>query len=806
VAFKKCINEGFDEVLLNPEDNQNCHFIHEIYAEGVGEFQQDIRDDYSGLDGDDFEPDVHRSEDWFSECMSVVDYTPRHSEIPQLEETSLIALFVYIFKLFLFLFSQNTQNLFGYCQAMGTWLKENILGTTSYHRQLNFLKAEHYKRIRNKWNSVDELPAYVAQEEALKLMQEIGLNSNANTTKFLQPSEVPIKAMVKLNLDQTNRPHVSCKVEGVPCSFLCDTGASISIISVKSFKKIPHHDTLVRTYDFPKIFDHSGNSIKVKFGVMCRVTFGSKTLVLKLLVSPISQTNVFGMDILLSKSLIYTNRGTDLYLVVGEVKCENRPAMKLQKDMPLFLVSDVVIAPETTRTVSVTPCLFPGKFDIEDEYIKVKFIPPTEAAQIRTDYIKLDDQGIGKIKICNQGLIDLPLPANVVIGTGNYDRDYTGAALRWAHKVNKKQEENPDPKQENVVEVAKRGLNDIIDPIEKKDAQNTVAVLSSKADLESTQAVQGTCTTTTVIGESVALATDILTVPCFCTLSVEIIVIKCNRFGDTICPYLGTSSYTRSPLTSGVVNKFRSCKKDIMAVYASTWKEFYATLQKIKVDETAAFIISNEDKERLPPFLLVKLVGGCTTHPFLYNYKPTFISFCRTIKGMHRQIIHNLTSRIVIEILNTKVELYFSEETSQDTVETGKGNQLAIPNTSNQLHCVLHLPAIISLKEHWIHNIVASIVNAYAGCVRILEPYVSPDANDYQTTLFNSILDKVAKLHGVSLQGRVPSKEGKVFDAHEEALKGCPCDYCVTYRQKHTYTDVRGMLDNQKIESIALNG
>ena len=89
------------------------------------------------------------------------------------------------------------------------------------------------------------------------------------------------------------------------------------------------------------------------------------------------------------------------------------------------------------------------------------------------------------------------------------------------------------------------------------------------------------------------------------------------------------------------------------------------------------------------------------------------------------------------------------------------------------------------------------MIKPFASSLRIIEPYLFPEMNDYQSTVFYGALQKVAQLHGMSLQGRMPHLE-RTYDANDKGLKKCACLYCHKYRDKITYQDMKGMTDKEQ--------
>ena len=731
-------------------------------------YKQDQRDAYSTIDPDEYEHESQASEDWVSDNMSRVMLPRKTENIPQLENVSIATVISYLLQLIWFLFLSSSKGIGKRATSALKWIFDHLVPKSLSQRQNSMLKIEHLNKLRQKWRHVSKLPAFAAQQESLELLQEIGHDSTEEHNNFLHPDQASVKTVVRLMLDQRNRPHIQCTLENVPVSFLVDTGASLSILSYDTYLKIPNHNSLPRTYETPKLYDHQRHEIKVMFGVMCRATFGDKTLLIPLLVSPASKSNVLGVDVLIGRSLVLTHRGTDAYLIVGECTAEKRPVMKLSDGMPMYILEDSVVPSESVRSITVTPCVYPMFVDIPESYLEITYISPSEGFEGRTKFIKLDDEGKAKLKVCNASLIDLVLLANQVIGTAKFAPDYSPPfAKRLKHKPSKtsistsgepetKLEGSASPPNlENDISFKQEKIEQVF--VDQTSPSETPASASIKKELTQNHPV-------------------VEKVDCFCSIPQDTIVIRGNRYGDTNCPYLTAGSYTRTPLASGVIEKFKLGNKQICIIYGSTKKDIKTALDNVPQGNNVAIITNKDCFDVDQNRRLVALTGNCKQHPFLYHLEPTFISFNRTVRGKHTKMVHQLCDRIWFEVLNIKVEMYYG------------------PLAPKQVHYVLHIPDILMMKEDWIHNLVGALVKPFSTTVRILEPYLFPDSNNHQTTMFNGILQKVTKLHGITLQGRMPHME-KTYSASEDYIKNCACDYCVKARDQETYKDMKGIVE-----------
>ncbi len=707
-------------------------------------FRQDGETE-SAVDPDDLNFEVDKSQEWFMDTMSrVLPPKENDEDLPQLVSTSPANILFYLGTIIWLLCISVANTWKTTTGKFCTWILKILLPKILNNSTTALVHDVHLNRVKHKWNVINKLPTYSAQNEGSHMLQEINHNGNEETEGFLHPEDAPVKTLVKLLLDQRGRPHVQCILEGVPVTFLVDSGASASILSYSDFCKIKHRDTLVKSHATPKLYDHQHREIKCKYNVMCQGSFEGKTILMSLLVSSASTSNVLGMDILVGRSLVFTHRGTDAYLIIGECKAEKRPVMKLPDRMALYVLEDTLVPSESVRTVMVTPCVYPMHVDIPDEYLEIDYIAPTEGFEGRTKHVKLDNEGKAKLKVCNRSLVDLALHANSVIGTGFFLPDFNPLPAKRV-KVKQAKSEKPTP--------------EVKDGAPQK-AASVHAVSSTESQPLPTK---------TDVDEKI-----VEQVNCFCSLPQSTIVLKGNKFGDTFCPYLGAGSYVRTALTSGASERFKLGKKQIIILFGNTKKDFLTAIDNLPKGNDVVYITGPNDKQNLPDMLQVTIAGNCTEHPFDYSLKPSFISFCRTYQGKHLKTIHPWTHKKVLDILNIRVEMYFD------------------PTSDKQLHYVLHIPDILTLKEQWLCNLVAALVQPFCDTVRILEPYLFPDeGTNHRSTMFHGILQKVATLHGITLQGRMPNME-KTYDTSPDNIKNCTCEYCTKCRDKLTYTNMNG--------------
>ena len=132
------------------------------------------------------------------------------------------------------------------------------------------------------------------------------------------------------------------------------------------------------------------------------------------------------------------------------------------------------------------------------------------------------------------------------------------------------------------------------------------------------------------------------------------------------------------------------------------------------------------------------------------------------------ELISPLKDLVTIEILNVKVDMYYNH------------------NDNQQVHFIVHMPDYMTLNEKMMHNIIGSLVMPFGKSARILEVYLYQGENNYKSMLFASLIEKVARQHRISMQGRAPHME-KTFSLEARDIKRCVCNYCVKQRDSKVY-------------------
>ncbi len=791
---------------LHCTETPDSHYmINEIYTPGIGMYRQDQRDNYSVIDPDEYETESLQSEDWWHENMQRITLPGQARVLPELEEESPSAIIFFMLKLFWLLFLSSYESFWKKIKGVFEFLAEHILPESQALKRDKWLQKEHIQSIRRKWKTVDPLPTFGAQDHSLAMLQEIGHDTSEDKEGYLQPDEAGVKTMVKLMLDRRNRPHVTCVLEDcVPATFLVDSGACLSILSYDTYLKIPNHESLPKTYTTPPLYDHQQNRIPVKFGIKCRANFNDKTLVLSLLVSPGNNSNILGMNVLMGRSLVFTITGSDAYLLIGETRMDkNKLVMTLPNDMPMYILEDYVIPSESIRTITVTPCVFPMYVDIPDQYIRLTYIDPIEGFQGKTTHAKLDEQGRAKLRVQNSTLIDLHLPANQVIATGRFDPDYMPLRRVKQKKVDQgkakdKPETKPlteesskqlkeEDKAKNIKEATLDSNGKVPDPPGEVNVENGAENLTSNSATENNSKDLGQIETVEVDPHGKEEPSKTIsqtregadTEPCFCKLSESNVVIRGNKFGDTNCPFLNSNLYSRSLLISGKSEIMKKGNKNILVLFSLTKRDFQSAVTDFAKNCPTAFISNNDELLDCENVRNVQLTGDCPSHRFPYHLRPTFISFSKTFQERHLKILHDFRESCSFDVLNVKVQAFWDD------------------NIPTQLHFIVHIPEILTMKEHWIHNVIACLVKPFAQSVRILEPYLLGDDRNWRNMLFFGVLDKVAKLHKIILQGRDPSKE-KFYELSPYSIHGCSCQYCSKEHQRKMYENMQGgMMQNE---------
>ena len=239
-------------------------------------------------------------------------------------------------------------------------------------------------------------------------------------------------------------------------------------------------------------------------------------------------------------------------------------------------------------------------------------------------------------------------------------------------------------------------------------------------------------------------------------------------------PYFANGGYSRSPVPAGKIEQFKKHGKIVCLVYENSERKLDAALDRCP-KEDVVILMNGKDKFKVNDhYRFVHITGECKDHPFAYDAKPEFISFCRSLDGLHRNMVHDLKEVRVIEVMAVKVEMYSG----------GKDN--------NRIHYIVHVPDILVLREPWLEGLMAALIKPFEKSIRMLEPYIVGRDENLRNTLFYRVMTTMGKqfIRGVTAWDlRLQSGTYESANAH---VKGCGCEACVKYREHHTFTHVEG--------------
>ena len=641
-------------------------------------------------------------------------------------------------------------------------LRQLIWPPEMYTSESPFMKEHRLQELKSKWNSVKTLPTYICQADVLPLMKEIGHRSDAEIETGRNPSDFPTKTYVMLELDPHGRPFVRFLIETIMSDWLVDTGASLSIMTKALFDSLPQKDSLPRIGSHPKVFDHQSNPIPIIASVLCRATFGDKTLLLPFLVSSTSSTNVLGMSALVGRSLMLSHRGHEAFLIIGECRATERPSLTMSKRSPLFVARDIIIPGEATRRIQVSPFVYPSSVTIEDHYVKVEYLTELDGLKGITTHAKLDENGLMGLRMHNDSLIERHLPQCSIIGTAEYDPNYIPP-----NTPKLKCPIAPLPK----VDKTPLSGDDQIPQRKTSCAQNP-----SKPESESTQGDPHGPTHVPAKVHEIPTPDPPQprgTSPCFCNIEQDTVIIRGNKYGDCCIPHLNYVGYNRSPLPSGQAFRFQRGRKTIIIIYGETEQDLRQALDLCPDNPKVAYIVNNDPTKELGDRRALKLSGDCQAHPFPYGLRPDYVSASLTDakEASHSKMTHQLRNRVVLNIAQFYAELYWDQANLK------------------QAHLIVHVPSILVMQKPLLHNFIAALFMPFISSMRILEPYVAPPSFKYQT--FLTILSNLAKMYRLSIQVRSPNAEHMTYPACSDPIKSCTCDVCMKIRDQQTYTPYR---------------
>ncbi len=707
-------------------------FISEIMTSGVGRYGDDnksIELDYEYEDEYLWDADLNR----FS--------AEGKNHPPQLENMDFLTIIFFISRLILYLggmFANKTHNLFNH------GLK-TIFGVLNFipleEKQSNIVGKYHKRRLIHKLESVSSLPTYVSQEESKLFLQELGVDNSKELNKFIIPSDCENRALVSLQLDHMKRPFVTLYIEGQPVSFLVDSGAALSILKYSDFLKIPNHDSFPRHQEKIEIRDHQKKVIPVLFGVMIPAVVGGRTLSLNLLVCRHSASNVLGMDTLVGRSLMFTHRGGDAFLIIGEIAASKKPTMKMGKRMGLIVLNNTVIPSETAVKIKVTPFIFPMRIEVPEGQFEVEYLHSLEGLEGQTKSVKLNDEGNTWVTIKNTGIIDREISAEEVVAWIYMPREHL----------------NPPPPEEESPESPKAITEKLKD--QPLSLENIFSPAEEKISSDETH----------VVHPNLQKIQDI---SCFCKLNEDYLMIKGNKFGDTYVPYLCFGGFTRIPTEPGSFSQFSQVGKKIVLVYPKDFSTYEKAVDKYKREHTVAMITNGESRDNLDKMKgisLYHLTGECKDHPFPTHLTPQYISFVltETKGGIHKYLIQEL---------QTETKLFIFECWIQALWDTD----------GKQLHFIAHLPSVRATHSGFLENLFGALVAPYYKSLRILEPFVDMANQSYAGAMYLQALGKIANFYGVSVQSRSPQMEAAQIKVNTFIPK-CTCMSCLSSRDKATF-------------------
>ncbi len=705
-----------------------------------------------------------------------------------------------------------TSNVVKFFLLILRWFVPPTLATV----QQRYVNEVHAASLARKWAATDTLPSYVSQLNLLHVLRSIGHTGIKESDGILRtPEECATTSLVRLQLDAHGRPFVRAEVEGVDTSFLVDTGASVSVLTFDSYNSLPNKSSLPRIQHVPAVYDHQHNKLNANFGVLCHVILDGKTIIIPFIVSHHSSSNILGTDTLVGRCLSLAHHGTEAFLIVGEIPVHERPKVKLADRSALYVVHDAIVPGEGYKRITVTPFVFPAKTDIPSHYFSITYVDTLDGVDGLTTHAKLDEHGCMTLRVRNRSIIDWDIPKCSILAFGQCDPSYRPPKRDKRHR----ERVHDSSKDDQPHSPSLAGRIELTQPSSpSNDVDNSLPHGSSHADgshsrpkgasrVDADRSGQGMPSPTSADARSPEISTtggdpgkpapptldaqgspshmtealhprsacqelmaDATPYTCFCQLPSDCIniIIRGNKFGDTISPYLSYVGYTREPRVSGRFFSFRRGARKVYVLYGATVADREAAIATIPDDGTTAYVVNMDEDMPTGSKLRVRLDGSCKLHPFPYNAKPTIISLAITdVENTHRIMLNEFKLQTILHLANIFTEVYYD------------------PQIPKQLHMVIHVPEIITLQAQLLQNYLAAMIVPFAPRLQVVEPYTGTINYRFSNFIFN--LNKIAELLKVQMQSRNPKQELTSVPTGMAGIKKCACSACMADVDKRLY-------------------
>ncbi len=739
-----------------------------------------------GIYQDDYDSSIVTEIDKDESKMDVLSRvsSPNVEETIQLENMHFLTVSVFIARLVLMMLKRGLVLLKDGLKTVLKSVSSTDILLSPDEKQTKMVAMMHRNKLLSKLSSVSKLPTYYAQDEEEMYLQELGYDTSEEQDRFMLPSDCHQKIFVPLQLDIMKRPHVTLHVHDEPITFLVDSGAAMSVLRHTDFLKIPNHDSLPRGKERVEIRDHQQRIIPVMFTILVPATVGGKVVTLNLLVCKRSASNVLGMDTIVGRSLIFTHRGSEAFLIVGELGATQRPIMKIRKRMGLFVLKNTIIPAESTRKIEVSPFVFPMRVDIDHGNFRIEYAETLDGIEGLSKRIKLDDDGNAIVRLKNTTIIDRELSAEEVIG--------------WAFLEDKENSKNKSVtfeegtpskiKEEKSSKTEVMGSSKIEDARSSKSSNRGQTAEDITLDLkvipnelpsiETLETADSTKFTTCNSKENDVLSRSQVSkslkpfipkkVSCFCALTESNLILRGNCMGDTNIPFLTYGGFRRERSGENSCQVYHKDKRKVSVIYSNKEAELEEKLKKIPQDEPSALIV-NRDSYLSPNIPSYIVVGKCPDHPFPYHVSPTYLSLVttETKNEIHQEMIQELNQQVRFLLFDTWVQGFWSEK-------------------GNQVHFILHVPSVRATHKGWLENFISALVKPFEHSLRIIEVYNSNHGQGYASMIFNNAVGNLSRFFSLTLQSRSPHLERLTYPINTQ-IHECNCGSCLQKRDHEIF-------------------
>ena len=184
-----------------------------------------------------------------------------------------------------------------------------------------------------------------------------------------KPKEENEKHQSKFVASKSSGLYLDCKVNSVPSEFLVDTGATLSILSIKAWDVLSQNSSMMLQPFQSEVYTASGNPIDVKGKVQVMVDVNGIQCLTEMVVADIDVDGILGLDFL-KKNNCTLDMNRDILTVKGRI-CK----LSVDGKIGCYRIS----VSETVRIPSMSEAIIEGKVNVSPfQLSKLGIIEPNE--------------------------------------------------------------------------------------------------------------------------------------------------------------------------------------------------------------------------------------------------------------------------------------------------------------------------------------------------------------------------------------------------------------------------------------------